>query len=634
MSSTPTKLGKYQIIREIARSNDIVYEGYDPQMNRRVAVKELALMKGSSGQQVQDRIDRFKREARAAGTISHPNIMTVYELGEDGDTYFIAMEFLDGHTLRNEIDTKGNISVERAKYIAIEVLKGLGFAHQHGVIHRDVKPDNIQILSDDRIKLTDFGIARLTFEPNLTLDGQVFGTPSYMSPEQIVGKEIDARSDVFSLAALLYEMVEGRKPFPGDSVIAITTAVTSQPSQPMQKAPFGLAQVIEKALEKVPSMRYANAEEMMKALEVCLSQPDYSYNQNPSLDPYGAIPSSPMGQAAGSQMYGAPINSPPPMIVTPYGGYGTSPGYNPTPQYPAGQQYPGGQQYYGGQMGSGPNPMYSYNPAQQNAYNSMYAQGYVPLQNMPPAYYPPPARRAMNPETKGFLAKLGAALLIGITAVIVIVVLIQALSKSLSHAQQIKVDQELAKKTNYAIKNLPLQNKIDQLQKAQVQIKSPLVQVSQNQKIAVDYSTLGDEAFKARDFEKAESDFQAAMNFDPENDSYYSKLGDVYMTVAQNLHDVQERSLLFNQTLVTYLAGANNAENPQAREHFTNGAARVSLTLARTLAANGNLFDARQKLIDASQMNPTNPQIASQISELLKKYQIESIQRYNQSVRP
>jgi len=230
-SNPPTTLGKYQIIREIARSNDIVYEAYDPLMNRRVALKELAMPGGSTGVQRDERVNRFKREAQAAGTLNHPNIMTVYELGQDGDRLFMAMEYLDGHTLRNEIDTKGFLPVDQAVRVAKEILKGLDFAHERGVIHRDIKPDNIQLLSNGAVKITDFGIARLTFQPNLTVDGQVFGTPSYMSPEQVVGREIDSRSDLFSVGIVLYEMLGGKKPFQGSSVMETTAQILNKSAE-------------------------------------------------------------------------------------------------------------------------------------------------------------------------------------------------------------------------------------------------------------------------------------------------------------------------------------------------------------------------------------------------------------------
>jgi serine/threonine protein kinase len=138
MSSQPTTLGQYQIIREIARSNDIVYEAYDPLMNRRVAVKELSMPAGNSAQQTEDRVSRFRREAQAVGSLNHPNIMTVYSFSEDQGRYFMAMEFLDGITLRKEIDNNGFLSVDRAIEIACDVLSGLANAHDAGVVHRDI----------------------------------------------------------------------------------------------------------------------------------------------------------------------------------------------------------------------------------------------------------------------------------------------------------------------------------------------------------------------------------------------------------------------------------------------------------------------------------------------------------------
>jgi len=186
------KIGRYQIVREIARSNDIVYEAVDPSMGRRVAVKELLLPPNLVGAQKRERIERFYREAKAAGTLTHPNIVTVYEVGEDQGRHFIAMEYLEGHSLRDQLQMQGLVSVPEALRVAIAIGEALHYAHEHGVIHRDVKPDNVHLLPDGRVKLTDFGIARLMFESSLTANGQVFGTPSYMSPEQVAGKHLDA----------------------------------------------------------------------------------------------------------------------------------------------------------------------------------------------------------------------------------------------------------------------------------------------------------------------------------------------------------------------------------------------------------------------------------------------------------
>lgn len=402
--SPPGTLGKYQIIREIARSNDIVYEAYDPVMNRRVAVKELAMPKGASGQQQEERLRRFHREARAAGSLVHPNIVTVYEVSEDAGRHYIAMEYLDGQTLRNELDTHGFVPPARAVEVAIEVLEGLEFAHSKGVIHRDIKPENIQILSNGQIKLTDFGIARLTFEPNLTMDGQVFGTPSYMSPEQINGREIDARSDIFSVGVILYEMVAGQKPFTGDSVVTITYAIMNkQPDQP-QAANFALWQTIERAIDKSPTMRFGTAQQMIDAL---------TQVESGMASGSVVLPSGP--QAPQQPWQGTPQ---PPPVQSPYGASQIP--YPPVPygqpiSTPYGQQpqaYPGAQQV-------------PYQPQTGQPYGAQQ-QPYVPI----PIYYPPPPRKPLlSPGAKSFIGRLILAIIVVVTLFAGVVVVVNSLAE-------------------------------------------------------------------------------------------------------------------------------------------------------------------------------------------------------------
>lgn len=271
-ASPPQTLGKYQIIREIARSNDIVYEGYDPAMNRRVAIKELNIPGGANDSQRQERIRRFHREVKAAGSLAHPGIVTIYEVEEDHGRHYMAMEYLDGKTLRNELDTSGLLPPTRALEITIAVLEALAFAHENGVIHRDIKPENIQLLSSGCVKLTDFGIARLTFEPNITIDGQVFGTPSYMSPEQVVGKDIDARSDLFSVGSVLYEMLSGQRAFPGDSVVSISYAIMNNEPAIPSTAPHAVQELLRNLINKTVSMRYSSAKEALAAARQALKE--------------------------------------------------------------------------------------------------------------------------------------------------------------------------------------------------------------------------------------------------------------------------------------------------------------------------------------------------------------------------
>ncbi len=395
-SSPPTMLGKYQIIREIARSNDIVYEAWDPGMNRRVAVKELAMPSGASQSQREDRLKRFLREARAAGSLTHPNIVTVFEVGEDQGRTFIAMEYLDGRTLRAEMDQSGFLPANRAIEIAQEVLKGLAFAHSKGVIHRDIKPENIQLLEGGAVKITDFGIARLTFEPNITMDGQVFGTPSYMSPEQIGGKDLDARSDLFSVGIILYESLSGQKAFPGDSVVSITYAIMNKEPEYLSAIPYPVWQVVEQSLSKIPTMRFSTAESMRAAL----AKATLSLSSDPN--PAAQIPS----------VFGVPPVQAPPVQTGWQPGQVLSQPYNPGGY---GQQTPqqhGAYQPYGSPYaGQYPQPQVGYPP--QAPMGGGVGQPYSPYANQPqsgpaglppvpgvpgmpfPVYYPPPAKRPL-----------------------------------------------------------------------------------------------------------------------------------------------------------------------------------------------------------------------------------------------
>jgi serine/threonine-protein kinase len=399
MSSPPSTLGKYQIIREIARSNDIVYEAYDPLMNRRVALKELALPSGSTSQQKEERLKRFLREAKAAGSLAHPNIVTIYEVGEDAGRNYLVMEYLDGHTLRNELDSRGFLPPDEAIKVATSVLRALEYAHQNGVIHRDIKPENIQMLSDGRVKLTDFGIARLTFEPNLTMDGQVFGTPSYMSPEQVVGKDIDVRSDLFSVGVVLYETLVGQKPFPGDSVVAITYAITNKDPEYQPQIPHGLWQVISKAVEKSPALRYASASEMLRAVEAGMqaAPPTQTYlptgGNNPTQMPLAQnpfLPPPPTNPQILSQPYpGGSYNSQAPPQ------YGYNP-YQPPPQ----TQLPGinSNPYMPGQSPYQSGPQQTYLP---DPYGGQ--QTYAPQLQQIPVYYPPPPRKPLLTQDQKIL---------------------------------------------------------------------------------------------------------------------------------------------------------------------------------------------------------------------------------------
>ena len=274
--SSNTILGKYRIIREIARSNDIVYEAIDPTMARRVAVKELQLPPHLAGAQKRERIERFYREAKAAGTLSHRNIVTIHDVGQENDRHFLVMEYLEGQSLRDILQMQGALPLKETVEITLQLCDALAYAHSRGVVHRDIKPDNVHILPGGIIKLTDFGIARITAEPSITTQGQVFGTPSYMSPEQVASHTVDHRTDLFSLGITLYEMLTGRKPFVGDSVITITyNIMNNQPAMPVG-IPHALQQILQRALAKDPNLRYQNAAAMaadLRAEKFALTSP-------------------------------------------------------------------------------------------------------------------------------------------------------------------------------------------------------------------------------------------------------------------------------------------------------------------------------------------------------------------------
>ena len=308
MSSPSTNtLGKYQIIREIGRSNDIVYEAVDPTINRRVALKELSIAGNIQGAQRRERIERFRREGKAAGRLSHPNIVTVFEVGQDNDRYFIAMEFLEGQTLRDVLQSGGPLSMNAATDYMLQLCSALSYAHANGVIHRDVKPENVQVVPGNHVKLTDFGIARLMDEPSITQDGQVFGTPSYMSPEQVAGKNLDARSDIFSLGVLFYEMIAGAKPFAGDSVVTITYNIMHMEAPPPPNAPPYVVGIIRKAMAKDPDMRYSSVDEMAQDIVDQKSSDGFVQDQTGAFgSPFPGAPQQPSGPLS---PYGTPMPS-------------------------------------------------------------------------------------------------------------------------------------------------------------------------------------------------------------------------------------------------------------------------------------------------------------------------------------
>jgi len=269
-----TKLGRYKITGELGRgAMGVVYKGEDPSLDRTVALKTVILSDDAAGKDEYKK--RFFLEAKAAGRLSHPQVITVYDFGQEGDVAYMAMEFLKGKELRTRMK-EGSISVPEAVHIAEQVAEGLGYAHEHGVVHRDIKPSNIMLLPHDKVKIMDFGIARMRASDHKTSTGLVLGTPKYMSPEQVSGSPVDHRSDIFSLGVVLYEMLTHSKLFQGEDTPQIFHAVANfQPPVPSRlnpEVPPMLDFVVERALKKDPSVRYQDAFELAADLRSALSE--------------------------------------------------------------------------------------------------------------------------------------------------------------------------------------------------------------------------------------------------------------------------------------------------------------------------------------------------------------------------
>lgn len=264
-------LGKYQIKRELGRgAMGVVYEGFDPLIERTVAIKTI--LKSQFHQtELDELLGRFRREAQAAGRLNHPNIVTIYEYGEEGDVAYIAMEYITGTELKEHFDQAENFQIGNAASIMLQLLDALEYSHNRGVVHRDIKPSNILITQDGKIKIADFGIARIE-SSELTQAGTVLGTPSYMSPEQFLGKEADRRSDIYSTGVILYQMLTGRRPFIGGNLTEIMNKVVSQaaavPSSINPKVTKALDVVVAKAMAKRPEDRFQSAAAFAAALKL------------------------------------------------------------------------------------------------------------------------------------------------------------------------------------------------------------------------------------------------------------------------------------------------------------------------------------------------------------------------------
>ena len=272
-ATTKPTLGRYEIIKELGHgAMGTVYLGKDPSINREVAVKTLSYA-DVEPQQLSEIKDQFFREAKAAGKLSHPNIVTIYDVGEDHDMAYIAMELLKGKDLTEFCRTESLLSPSRVLGVGALVAEALDYAHRQGVVHRDIKPANIILMENDQIKVADFGIARVMSSSTQTQTGVIFGTPNYMSPEQVSGKKVDGRSDLFSLGVVLYEMFSAEKPFKGENITALMYAITHNAYRPLSEVaaqtPACCVEIIDKLLQKAVTRRFKSAGQLAEQIRKC-----------------------------------------------------------------------------------------------------------------------------------------------------------------------------------------------------------------------------------------------------------------------------------------------------------------------------------------------------------------------------
>jgi hypothetical protein len=265
------KAGRYEIVGELGRgAMGVVYKATDPVIGRAVAVKTIKLSEEGTGLTRPELLTRFQTEARAAGLLTHPNIVVVFDAGEEDGLYYITMELVEGKSVQALLDAGHAFPLPRVLRILEQTCSALQFAHERNVVHRDIKPANIMLTADDTVKVTDFGTAKILQFGTVQQTAHVMGTPSYMSPEQVKGRAVDGRSDIFSLGVMLYEMITGEKPFPGQSITTVIyKIVNEEPVPPKQINPSihpGISAAVMKALAKDPDARYQNCREMLEDL--------------------------------------------------------------------------------------------------------------------------------------------------------------------------------------------------------------------------------------------------------------------------------------------------------------------------------------------------------------------------------
>jgi eukaryotic-like serine/threonine-protein kinase len=284
-----TIAGRYEVEELVGHGGmSSVYKARDALLERHVALKILHEQYSTD----EDFVERFKREARSVAQLQHPNIVTVIDRGEEDGRQYIVFEYIEGENLKEHVVRKGRLDVREALEIADEVARGLAFAHEQGLIHRDVKPQNVLLNGDGRAKVTDFGIARTLDVDGMTQTGTVLGTSNYIAPEQASGQPVDAHSDVYALGAVLYELLAGEVPFPGESFVAVAMKHMHEPAPNLldvrRDVPLRVAAAVDRALEKDPEQRFPTMDAFAAELEACLAE----LEQGPDGDKTMVIPSA------------------------------------------------------------------------------------------------------------------------------------------------------------------------------------------------------------------------------------------------------------------------------------------------------------------------------------------------------
>jgi serine/threonine protein kinase len=273
---TLPQLGRYQILKQLGQgAMGIVYLGRDPRLNRLTAIKTIRFSDEFDDQRLEMIKEQFYREAEVVARLSHPNIVTIYDVGEDLDLSYLAMEYLEGESLEKYTRPEHLLTIQKTIDIVCQVCDALDYAHKNGIIHRDIKPANIMVLKSGVIKVMDFGIARATIGTK-TRTGIIKGTPYYMSPEQSKGEKLTGGSDIFSLGVVLYQLLTGKLPFDGENMAAIMYQITSiEPDPPTKLNPnidTATLEILKKALKKNPQDRYAGAKEMGDHLRMMMGR--------------------------------------------------------------------------------------------------------------------------------------------------------------------------------------------------------------------------------------------------------------------------------------------------------------------------------------------------------------------------